>query len=554
MPRVPTYIARTGPPPVSGKVKMPALKTAEAEIAYAQAGEYLQQARESSYQASKYRYQANLANKVLAITRTGYELLERLNEARVADQFGTAITNTTEDLNNLDLEFSRQNDYTEYQQKTKERFSQFPEEKIDYSYAQYRTEKYEGSAQKIREQRLEEITNRKAKEAYEKWFRTELVKRGFNVAQDSNKREIQYLGVKLFENLDKAVTNLDKKLVTILIRGAVADGILYEHDAERYEKEYHHEIDLGVTERIARGMGFEEGIKWLNSDEVPEDLSYEEIKKIEGRIRTDWGLALKAEQERHERVRNEQNILAGQMYIKGELTLGLLERETNAEGIFSDFEDSDVRVWINMLESRATSKGKDPSEISDPLKRLEFIRLYADPKNTRDFLEKWLRENVGPDEKGDPRLSAEDYLKFYRELDIRKPNLAKNIGLELFKEMEDDGTITKTEHAQLLEQFEESTAGKEYTAEEYRQIAENIADPPKRGAIKRLLGRLVGKTQEEWVEEKKEEGRLLGVEEQYQEAEKPEEEPGLKEYEVIIIDQEGNEWIFNKKTGEKRRV
>ena len=400
----------------------------------------------------------------------------------------------------------------------------------------------------------EGIKTRRARRAFDNWFESEMDNYSFELGIKTMKHDRAQMRAAMLYDYEYWRRQRNYIKMEAVVESAVAKGIFEPVEGEKLLQEGRDSIRYNNVRRAAFSIikteGFDAAIKFVEGDQIPKEFTKEQRDTLEKEIRTEWGLAVATEKERHNVARNKQRILGWEMYSNNELnTTNLFDKK-----IFGDLEGSDIGQFINVLEEKARRALKDEEFKlkTDPILEAEWSKLLTDPTVSRDEKFKWLRENFwDPETNNEFFIGPDELLKWSKDLDVREPSYAKMAGIAIFDEMLEGQEITESEYAKLINYFEISTAAelmktgvKELTADQYITIANNIANPEKRKLIARWLDRLpfvqAGESQEEFLMRVEEEGRAFGARDIYATKEKWEEIETLKKPE---------DFIFNKVTG-----
>jgi hypothetical protein len=299
----------------------------------------------------------------------------------------------------------------------------------------------------------------------------------FEVDRNARQIEFEYNQVLLENDLRTAEKNLDKGLVGELLDDGLAVGTIFPDDAERERTRIYHNIDFSLTQREAYSRGLEKGLEYINSAEVSESITADDREAIANALRADIERARKEEAEQLKKAQEELYNEGISEYIAGTLTMAKLNTPK-----YRALKNENRTTLVNMLKSRPKEEeGKPESEIDDPVVILDYMRLYDDPQKSKDELKGFLSDHLGVG------ISPGKYMEFYKDLEIRRPDLARKAGQQVFTDMRNDGTIDKSTEAELNMHYHEVLAEKDYSNEEKINIAEQLGELYKTEEVKRRL-------------------------------------------------------------------
>ena len=476
----------------------------------------------STAKAEKYRRQArdiafvgNVAGQLISMT-------DKMVEARAQDQYATAITNATEELNNLELKYAQDPDYATH------------------------TERYQQDTEGIRSDILETLENDRAQKYFNDWWDAHEESYRIGIAKNAFLAEARHMRYRLEKvNLPKAAQGNNSEgqaevAVKSLIAGAYAAGHLAQEEREQLQDYWLHQIDVNEVTKTTQDLLYNEGVESAQKFLAADNKLYPEERKslateIDARAKALDADARKKREIEIEAIHEDlvhkyydydgnkisasdliEHIKASDLpatdkkswidkVLKGieepkeeksryEVTDPEIEAKvltyTNRKDKTPDekelyimkrlgkgLSNDDVNKYLAKIGKEGVAKaGKTANELTDPDLYMATLKKIVDPKVTLEEVNRDIRENLGADESGNPGLSAESGERLMSWNKEHKKDPVRKQGLQLFTDAYKKGYLDSNELADITEDWQLQIETGDYTAENKIKLAEQMID------------------------------------------------------------------------------
>ena len=476
----------------------------------------------STTRAEKYQRQAR---DIAFMGDVGSQLLnitDRMVEARAQDQYATGITNAVEQLNNLELNYAQDPDYTTH------------------------VERYQQDTEGIRSDILETMQGvPRAQKYFNEWWDAHEESYRIGIATNAMKAEARHMRYRLDVNLSKVVKSDNSEgqaevAVRSLIAGALAAGHLTQEGNEQLLSESLHAIDVNEVTKTTQNLLYNEGVDSAQKFLAADNKLYADERKalsteIDARAKALDADARKKREIEIEAIHEDlvhkyydydgnkisasdliEHIKASDLpatdkkswidkVLKGieepkeeksryEVTDPEIEAKvltyTNRKDKTPDekelyimkrlgkgLSNDDVNKYLAKIGKEGVAKaGKTANELTDPDLYMATLKKIVDPKVTLEEVNRDIRENLGADESGNPGLSAESGERLMSWNKEHKKDPVRKQGLQLFTDAYKKGYLDSNELADITEDWQLQIETGDYTAENKIKLAEQMID------------------------------------------------------------------------------
>lgn len=502
--------------------------TLEAErykLKAAEKGHEAQQlAHERQMQAFESDRVARTINFVGNLTEAGIKFADQLIQNEAARQLENAEVLVDQGFNDVKLDLFN-NPYEQEEAGIAPPGAEKPPQRVVLRHDKV----WEEAKDKIKEDVLETLTNPRAKKAFETWYEGESQKFG---------QELQWNARTIMKTQQKVDSNnnieywiskgrIDK--VNELLAAGRVTGLYDPAEIDKIGDSARGTIAYNIAKGAARSLGYENGIKFLNSPEMgtilkkqglnPEDLTGEMRDKIEKELLADFNNML-AE---NEKAKKEYTHKTNDDFVTKLATgydLGKLKKEVLTSHL-DPIGQGGKQWWIDKIDAKlkADVKAIDTEEnqnyIDDQDKKATLDRLILQDK--KDEAYNYLMNNAGADKDGNPGISLDDVDGYKKDILKEKTDAmkaARKEGIELidnaFKRMiktvetPETKIVLDTANKRLATKFRNSITD-DMSPDEIVKKADEILNEENITFISKRLDDLSAG----WVREKKREEKRL---------------------------------------------
>ena len=393
------------------------------------------------------------------LTKAGAQFLQNYEKAKVEAEISAAEVGTLSEINDFMLELKTDPDYMTHE------------------------EKFEKALSKIRIKHSSGFKHRESQVLYLKRFEENAVSWRKTVAWDARHLGVEHMQVDYLDELNTLERLGNKEKIEVRYQVALDQGITTHAWVDRDRLERFYKIDYRSAEKnalnILQAEGKSSAIKYIHSDQIPESIVSEDIRKLENRIKAEWNIIQADKSQELELIRTKVQGEIVQKYSTGNLKeLRQLRSQILNLDILPPTGPYSQLFWIDKIDTEiktyldATSKGKtDPNTQFNPDIYAEALRMVYDDSIDLADKEEFIMNNMSSDAQGNPRLRAKEDIPTLLKLARGEKSFTVKVAIKSFDLALSNEIITPQQYIDVTTEFNEAVESGKYTEQGLKDFA-----------------------------------------------------------------------------------